>query len=80
VTIFAVNRDLEEPVALNLDMRSFGGMKPVMHTVLHHDDMKAINSEENPDEVKPVQVPAEVVDGAVILPAASWNVIRFVKE
>ena len=77
VTIFAVNRDLQEPVALELDMRAFGGMTPVFHNVLHHDDMKAINSEENPDEVKPVQVPVQIEDGKLILPAASWNVIRF---
>ena len=77
VTIFAVNRDLAEPVKLQLDMRSFGDMTPVMHTVLHHDDMKAINTEENPDEVKPVEVPVVIEDGAILLPAASWNVIRF---
>ena len=77
VTIFAVNRDLSEPVKLQLDMRSFGDMTPVMHTVLHHDDMKAINSEENPDEVKPVEVPVVIEDGCILLPAASWNVIRF---
>ena len=80
VTIFAVNRDLEEPVRLQLDMRSFGDMTPVMHTVLHHDDMKAINSEENPDEVKPVQVPVVMEDGCIVLPAASWNVIRFLNK
>ena len=79
VTIFAVNRDLEEPVKLQLDMRAFGEMKPEFHTVLHHDDMKAINTEENPDEVKPVQVPVVMEDGCIVLPAASWNVIRFVK-
>ena len=77
VTIFAVNRDLEEPVALKLDMRAFGEMKTEFHTVLHHDDMKAVNTEENPDEVKPVQVPVQIEDGKLILPAASWNVIRF---
>ena len=79
VTIFAVNRDLSEPVKLELDMRAFGDMKPEFHTVLHHDDMKAVNTEENPDEVKPVQVPVVVEDGCILLPAASWNVIRFTK-
>ena len=79
VTIFAVNRDLEEPVRLQLDMRSFGDMTPEFHTVLHHDDMKAVNTEENPDEVKPVQTAVQMEDGCILLPAASWNVIRFVK-
>ena len=79
VTIFAVNRDLSEPVRLQLDMRSFGDMTPEFHSVLHHDDMKAENTEENPDEVKPVQVPVVVEDGCILLPAASWNVVRFTK-
>ena len=39
--------------------------------------MKAINTEENPDEVKPVEIPVVIEDGAILLPAASWNVIRF---
>ena len=80
VTIFAVNRDLSEPVKLQLDMRSFGEMVPEFHTVLHHDDMKAVNTEENPDEVKPVQVPVVIEDDCIVLPAASWNVIRFLKK
>ena len=79
VTIFAVNRDLAEPVKLRLDLRAFGGMKPAFHTVLHHDDMKAVNTEEHPDEVKPVQVPVVIEDDCIVLPAASWNVIRFIK-
>lgn len=79
VTIFAVNRDLTEPMTLNLDLRSFGDLKPVMHTVLHHDDMKAENTEAHPDTVKPVMVPCPKAGEPIVLPAASWNVIRFVK-
>ena len=79
VTIFAVNRDLEQPAELTLDLRSFGDFKSITHSVLHHDDMKAINSEENPDAVKPVDVAAPAPGAPVILPAASWNVIRLVK-
>lgn len=79
VTIFAVNRDLTEPMTLDLDMRSFGDMKMVMHTVLHHDDMKAENTEAHPDTVKPVAVPCTKAGEPIVLPAASWNVIRFVK-
>ncbi len=79
VTIFAVNRDLTEPMTLDLDMRSFGDMKMAMHTVLHHDDMKAENTEAHPDTVKPVAVPCAKAGEPIVLPAASWNVIRFVK-
>ena len=77
VTIFAVNRDLEEPAELTLDLRSFGLAAPKKHIVLHHDDVKAVNTEDRPEEVKPVEVPCRLEDGKLILPAASWNVIRF---
>ena len=49
------------------------------HSVLHHDDMKAVNTEENPNEVAPVDVPVSRPGEPVILPAASWNVLRFSK-
>ncbi len=79
VTIFAVNRDLTEPMVLDLDLRSFGDLRPAMHSVLHHDDMKAENTESAPDVVKPVILPCPKPGEPLVLPAASWNVIRFVK-
>ena len=79
VTIFAVNRNLEEAAALDCDLRSFGDLRAASHSVLHHDDMKAINTEDNPNEVKPVNVPVNGSNEEIILPAASWNVIRFVR-
>ena len=80
VTIFAVNRDLKEPAGLELDLRSFGDIRAITHSVLHHDDMKAVNTEAAPDTVRPVDVPADPNSGTVILPAASWNVIRLACE
>ena len=79
VTIFAVNRDLSEPAELELDLRSFGAFASAAHSVLHHDDMKAVNTEADPDQVRPVDVAIDLKDGKVILPAASWNVIRLGK-
>ena len=79
VTVFAVNRDLEHPVALDCDLRSFGAFKTITHSALHHDDMKAVNTEAAPDTVKPVDLPAPKADEPILLPAASWNMIRFVK-
>jgi alpha-N-arabinofuranosidase len=77
VVIFAVNRDLKEDVLLDADLRSFGDMQVKSHSVLHHDDVKAINTEENPNEVTPVEVGAN--KEGILLPAASWNVIRLGK-
>ncbi len=76
LVIFAVNRDLKEPVELDLDLRAFGSSRAGSHSVLHHDDVKAVNTETEPGNVMPHDVPFEVRDGKVLLPAASWNVIR----
>jgi alpha-N-arabinofuranosidase len=49
---------------------------------MHHDDVKAINTEENPNNVVPspaVTRPAEGGELAAVLPALSWNMIRLIK-
>ena len=80
VTVFAVNRDLEDAAELECDFRSFEGYTLESHSVLHHDDVKAENTEENPHNVVPHDVKPEMVDGKIVLPAASWNVLRLVKR
>ncbi len=77
LTIFAVNRDLAEAAELTLDLRSFGNLVLKEHSVLAHDDLKAINTEKNPGNVTPKDV--KPGKGAVRLPKASWNVLRFRK-
>ena len=76
VTIFAVNRDLENDAELELDLRAFGTYGKVEQTVMHHDDMDAVNTESNPDNVKPGAPVTKNVDEKIVLPAESWNVIR----
>ena len=56
---------------------------PAEHIVLHHDDVKAVNTEKNPDEVAPKNGRKAKLDGGkmtVKLPALSWNVIRLTPE
>ncbi len=82
ITIFALNRDMSEDITLNCDLRAFGEMKAVEHIVMHHDDVKAVNTEENPDEVKPGKARNPKMDLGrmnVKMPALSWNVIRLSK-
>ena len=82
VTVFCVNRDLTEDFALNLDLHGFGALRLSEHIVLHHDDVKAVNTEENPNNVAPMPGPGGTVDGehaTVKLPALSWNVLRFAR-
>ncbi len=80
VAVFAVNRSLTDDVVLQCDFRAFGDMTLVSHSVLHHDDMKAVNTEDNPCNVVPSDVTPVMEDGCVKLPAASWNVLLLKKE
>ena len=83
VTVFCVNRDMKEDFCLDLDRRSFGDLRLAEHILLHHDDVKAVNTEENPGNVTPMAGPggkAEDGKAEIKLPALSWNVIRFEKK
>ena len=82
VTVFCVNRDLQEDFALEIDLHAFGKLRIAEHIMLHHDDVKAVNTEDNPSNVVPCAGPGGVIDGekaTVKIPALSWNVIRFEK-
>ena len=82
VTVFCVNRDMESPFQLDLDLRDFGDLKLAEHILVHHDDVKAINTEENPNNVAPVAGPGGTMDSGratITIPALSWNVLRFTK-
>lgn len=81
VTIFAVNRNLNEDVVLTTDVRSFEGYHLVEHIVLEHEDLKAENSFAN-ERVKPETVNQSTLDQGTLssmLHKASWNVIRLAK-
>lgn len=83
LTVFAVNRDLREDLLLQCDLRGFGPLRVTEHIVLHHDDVKAVNTEDHPDNVSPVAGDAGQMDEgrlAVTLPSLSWNVIRLQKK
>lgn len=82
VTIFAVNRSMQEDILLEADLRGFGGLQLAEHIVLHHDDVNAVNTEENPDNVRPQAGRGGAMDGgylSVPLGRLSWNVIRLKK-
>ncbi len=82
VTVFAVNKDLTEDVCLTMDLRAFPGLRVAEHIQLHHDDVKARNTLEHPNEVAPTAGPGgKIEDGRlqVRLGNLSWNVIRLEK-
>ncbi len=83
VTIFAVNRSMTEPMELTADLRAFAGLRLAEHIELHHDDVRAVNTEDAPDTVSPRAVTGAKVEQnrlSATLPALSWNVLRLVKE
>ena len=82
VTVFCVNRDLTDDFALEVDLHGFGPLRIAEHLLLHHDDVKAVNTEENPNAVAPKAGPGGEIDGeraTIKIPALSWNVVRFVR-
>jgi alpha-L-arabinofuranosidase len=79
VTVFAVNRHLEERLPLEVDLRSFGSCSLIEHLVLESDDLKAVNTQAQPERVKPHAGGDATVDVSKVtahLGKASWNVIR----
>lgn len=79
--VFAVNRHLKQGMDLKIDLRGVGRAELLEHIALRHDDLSAVNAEDNPDNVSPKLLGAGgAVRGGmayVKLPAASWNVVRF---
>jgi len=82
VTIFAINRSLDEEMELTAELRGFEDMRVDRHIVLTADDPKATNTEQEPDNVTPAEDGnARFCDGKLTaeLKKLSWNVIRLVR-
>lgn len=81
VTIFAVNRNLEEDVKLVIDMRNMPGYQVLEHMVLEHPDLKAVNGPGMEQVVPRTAEQSKMEDGILesVLHKASWNVIRLAK-
>lgn len=79
LTIFAVNRHLEETMVLEGVLGQFEGCRVIEHLVLEHEDIKARNTADRPDNVTPHSRGEAKADGNRLeapLPKLSWNVIR----
>ena len=71
ITVFAVNRSLNEDITLTAE--GLEGYELCEHILLTGNDLKAVNSLEEPDRVKPV---VQAVSVEPVLPAHSWNVLK----
>ena len=78
LTLFAVNRSVEDDLSVSLDLRSFGGAELCEHILYHCDDISATGTPE--EKLRPVTADCETVSGGVVtavMPRVSWNVLRF---
>ena len=83
LVLFAVNKNLEEDIQLNMDLRQFAEYEIIEHVVLQDEDLYAVNTEENPGRIKPTACHAGAVCGGKLtatLQHKSWNMIRLGKK
>ena len=73
VTVFAVNRSLDTSCTLALSVL---GYTPVGQIALEGDDLKAVNTADEPNRVIPTEKP---VTGDIALSPHSWNMIVYKK-
>jgi alpha-N-arabinofuranosidase len=79
LTVFALNRNLDEPMTMAVDARGFRGMTLSEAHTLHDADLAAVNTKDEPDRIRPTPLSGVSVNGthlSATLPPASWSVIR----
>lgn len=79
VALFAVNRSTAEPVALSVDARALGSVRPLECVSLSDSDGFRANTADAPDAVTPQANGDVTVDGGnieLVLPPVSWTMLR----
>jgi alpha-N-arabinofuranosidase len=79
LTLFALNRHLHEEVPLEVSAEGFVGLAVDQALTLHDADLRAANTKESPDRIKPAPLEAATVEESHVraaLPPASWSVIQ----
>lgn len=83
LTVFAVNRDLDDAITLETDLRGFSGYTLKEHIVLEHNDFFATNSAAAQTVAPKTVTDRDEQNGDILnsrLAPASWNVIRLAKK
>jgi alpha-N-arabinofuranosidase len=79
IAVFAINRSLDEPLGVTIDLQGFKGAKIVEHRMLAGDDLKARNSVEDQNRIVPKAGRELAVDdaGALVgsLPPKSYHFV-----
>jgi alpha-L-arabinofuranosidase len=79
LTLFALNRSLDQEMALEATARGFSNLTVVQALTLHDDDLDATNTKDAPERIKPGLLEHVAVKNGHLratLPRASWSVIR----
>ena len=82
LTLFAVNKSLDEDMTVTCDLRQFEGYRVEEHIVFTHVDLKAVNTEARPDNAVPRAADGATVSGGIfnaVLGKHSWNMVRLSK-
>lgn len=82
LTLLAVNKNLEDSMLIECDLRQFQGYQVIEHLVLTHEDLKAVNTEEHPSNVTPTFGEAKIEENRLNAPfmRQSWNVVRMKRQ
>lgn len=78
LSLFAVNRSLDEENEITLDLRQFEGYRVKLHSVLNSEGLRDVNTEEDPDRVRPEARGDAKIEGGVLtahLEKHSFNTI-----
>ena len=77
ITIFAVNRSLDEACDLNIATLGYDDYSLTQHIAMEGDDLKAVNTAASPDNVIPVE---KAISDNISLSPHSWNMLIFKKN
>ena len=77
LAVFAVNRSLDESCTVDFSLSGYDNYRPSMHIALEGDDLKVVNTADEPNNVTPAE--KEISEGITLSPH-SWNMIVFQKQ
>jgi alpha-N-arabinofuranosidase len=75
LTVFAVNRSLDEEATLDMALSGFGTPQLLEHIQLNSPDLKAVNTKTDPETVTPSAGRSQGLTAT--LEKHSWNVLRY---
>lgn len=79
ITVFAVNRSKTEDMELSLTLEGFENAAAIEHVELYHDDLKAVNTEENVCVFPEKRAISSITSKhqKINLKKHSWNMVRY---